>query len=213
MRNCSGHSGHGVERRALCRRHRHDLELMHGRRLLPMRRAQAIRARIAAADDDHVLAGGENLVSAPRSPAHALVLLRQKIHREMDALQLAARDGQIARLLGAHRQHDRRRNRLRRSSSETLTPMCALVTNSTPSAAICSRRRSMHVLLHLEIGNAVAQQSADAVGFLEHRHRVPGARQLLRRGQARRTRSDHRHALAACASPEAPARIQPSSNA
>ena len=51
-------------------------------------------------------------------------------------------------------------------------------------------------ILHLEIGNAVAQQSADAVAFSKTRHIVAGARQLLRRGQARRARSDHRDALA-----------------
>ena len=32
-----------------------------------------------------------------------------------------------------------------------------------------------NVLLHLEVGNAVAQQAADAVGLLEHRDRVAGA--------------------------------------
>ena len=54
-------------------------------------------------------------------------------------------------------------------------------------------------LLHLEVGDAVAQQAADAVVLLEHRHRVAGARQLLRRGQARRAGADHRHLLAGLA--------------
>ena len=31
------------------------------------------------------------------------------------------------------------------------------------------------VLFHLEVGNAVAQQAADPVALLEHRHRMPGA--------------------------------------
>jgi hypothetical protein len=39
-------------------------------------------------------------------------------------------------------------------------------------------------LFHLEVGNAVAQQAADAVALLEHRHLVAGARQLLGGGQA-----------------------------
>jgi hypothetical protein len=52
------------------------------------------------------------------------------------------------------------------------------------------------VLLHLEIGNAVAQQAADAVGLLEDRDLVAGARQLLRRGQSRGTGADDGDALA-----------------
>ena len=52
------------------------------------------------------------------------------------------------------------------------------------------------VLLHLEVRDAVAQQAADAIAFLEHRHPVARARQLLRRGQARGTATDHRHAFA-----------------
>ena len=52
------------------------------------------------------------------------------------------------------------------------------------------------VLLHLEIGNAVAQEPADAVGFLEKLHRMPGAIQLLRGRKPRRTGAHHRDSLA-----------------
>ena len=50
------------------------------------------------------------------------------------------------------------------------------------------------VLFHLEVGNAVAQQAADAVVLLEQGHRMAGAGQLLGAGQARRARAHHRHA-------------------
>ena len=40
-------------------------------------------------------------------------------------------------------------------------------------------------LLHLELGDPVAQQAADAVGPLEHDDVVAGAGQLLGRGEAR----------------------------
>ena len=39
-------------------------------------------------------------------------------------------------------------------------------------------------LLHFEIGDAVAQQAADAVGLFEDGDGVPGARELLRGGEA-----------------------------
>ena len=52
------------------------------------------------------------------------------------------------------------------------------------------------VLLQLEVGNAVAQQAADAVVLFIDGDGVAGAAQLLRGGQARGTAADHRDALA-----------------
>ena len=52
------------------------------------------------------------------------------------------------------------------------------------------------VLLHLEAGNAVTQEAADAVGLLIDGDRVAGAAQLLRGGQPRRTAAHDSHALA-----------------
>ena len=54
-------------------------------------------------------------------------------------------------------------------------------------------------LLHLEVGNAVAQQAADAVVLLEHGHLMARARQLLRGGQAGRAGADDGDLLAGLA--------------
>jgi hypothetical protein len=71
------------------------------------RRADAVGAGVAAADDDDVLAGGEDSTLVRDVPARdAGVLLRQEVHRVMDAVQLASGHREIARLLGAARQHD-----------------------------------------------------------------------------------------------------------
>ena len=51
-------------------------------------------------------------------------------------------------------------------------------------------------LLHLEVGDAVAQQAAGLGEFLEHMHVVAGARELLRAGHAGRPRADDRDLLA-----------------
>ncbi len=51
-------------------------------------------------------------------------------------------------------------------------------------------------LLHLELGDAVAQQAAEAVGPLEHHDVVAGPGELLGGGQAGGTRADHRDPLA-----------------
>ena len=151
--------------------------------------AQAVGTGIAAADDDDVLAGGENLISNDVACSE-FVLLRQKLHREVDAFQLAARDLQIARLFRAAGQHDGVKV-LADLRPESLTPIWALVTNLTPSAVICSMRAIDQPLLHLEIGNAVAEQAADAVRFFEHGHLVSGARELLRRSQTGGPRTDN----------------------
>ena len=50
-----------------------------------------------------------------------------------------------------------------------------------------------------EVGDAVAQQAADAVALFEQRHGMAGARQLLRAGQAGRARAHHRDLLAGLA--------------
>src|SRR5690606_37812378 len=47
-------------------------------------------------------------------------------------------------------------------------------------------------LLHLEVGDAVAQQTADPVVALVDRDGVPGAGQLLRGGETRRSGADDR---------------------
>ena len=51
-------------------------------------------------------------------------------------------------------------------------------------------------LLHLELGDAVAQQAADAVGPLEHDDVVAGAGELLGGGQAGGARADDGDPLA-----------------
>ena len=51
-------------------------------------------------------------------------------------------------------------------------------------------------LLHLELGDAVAQQAADPVGALEHDDVVTGARELLGGGETGRSGADHRDPLA-----------------
>jgi len=54
----------------------------------------------------------------------------------------------------------------------------------------------MWLFFHLEVGDAIAQQAAHAVVFLEHSDRMAHSRQLLRRCQSRRTGTDDGHFLA-----------------
>ena len=82
-----------------------QLELRHRCGALAVHGAEAIRAGVAAADDHDVLAGG---VDPRQFVAFAVaVLLRQVIHREVHALELASGHVQIARLAGAAGEQDR----------------------------------------------------------------------------------------------------------
>src|SRR5688572_20329167 len=59
--------------------------------------AEAVSAGVAAAEDDDVLAfGGNKLLIGDLVAEVALVLQGQVIHGEMDALELAAGDGEVA---------------------------------------------------------------------------------------------------------------------
>ena len=119
----------------------------------------------------------------------ALVLLRQEVHGEMDAGELAARHRQVARPLGAAGQHHRVVVVAAAHRPSTVTP------TSTPGAELDALGLHLldaavdQVLFHLEVGDAVAQQAADAVALLEQRHGVAGAGELLGAGEARRGRS------------------------
>ena len=87
---------------------RHDLELGHRGRALPERGADAVRAGVAAADHDDMLALGENRRRAADGlVADAAVLLRQEVHREMNAGEIAAGDRQVARGFRAAGQRQR----------------------------------------------------------------------------------------------------------
>ena len=138
----------------------------------------------------------------------ALILQRQELHREVHAVELAARNGQVARLLGAAREHHRVElgeqpvgsHGLARPVGHALAgPLGSDVDAEAEHDALGLHLLDAPVdqrLLHLEIGDAVAQQSADAVVLLEHRDVVAGARELLRAGEPRRAGADHGDLLA-----------------
>ena len=83
----------------------------------------------------------------------------------------------------------------RRPATGRSMPISTPVRNSTPSADMMRQPSIDEALFELELGNAVAQQTADAVGALEDRDLVAGLVELVGRGEAGRTRADDRHAL------------------
>ena len=128
----------------------------------------------------------------------ALVLLWQERHGVVDTRQRAARNLKVAGSFGTtgHHQH-------------VVIVQQALHRDVDTDLHIGAEKHTLGLhlrhtaidegLLHLEVRDAVAKQSADAVGFLEHRGRMSSASQLLGAGQAGRTRPHHGHPFAGAA--------------
>ncbi len=167
--------------------------------------ADAIRAGVTATDDDDVLAGGHGLRRKLVAGVD-LVLLRQKLHGEVHAVELAPRHRQVARQLGAAGDDDgvefspqlfRRDARLAViADNGGQRVLAGAFANEHAGAKLDAL--GLHLLdaavdvrfFHLEVGNAVAQETADAVVLFEHHDIVADARELLRGGKAGGTGAD-----------------------
>ena len=180
----------------LLRRLRQDLELRDRDRALPERGADAVGAGVAAADHDHVLAFGQDRRDvALRLAGDAAVLLRQEVHGEMDAVEIAAGHGEIARLLGAAGEQHGVIVALELLDGEIAADVDVAMEGDAFGLHLLDAALD-DVFLHLEVGDAVAQQAAGLGVLLVDMHVVAGARELLRGGEAGGTRADDRHALA-----------------
>jgi len=159
----------------------------------------AVGAGVAAADHDDVLAlsGDGALGSRPLLAVAgvALILLGQEIHRKMDTAELAPWNLEVARRLGPAG-HRHGVELLEQRGHRHVDPDLDLGAELHPLGLHLHDAAVNQRFVHLEVGDAVAQQSADAVALLEQGHGVTGARQLLRAGEARRPRADDRDPLA-----------------
>ena len=178
------------------RRLRQQLELRQAAAALPIRGAVAVAPRVAAADHDHVLAGRQNLI-LDRVSLIAGILLRQEFHREMDSLEVAAGDRQIAALRRPAGQQDRIElvAQLRRWGHSRRHSHCS---GTRPlRLSICRIRRQTCDFSSLKSGMPYINSPPGRFGPLEDRHLMAGPIQLLGGGQSGRAGADHGHALAA----------------
>jgi hypothetical protein len=111
-------------------------------------------------------------------------------------VQLASRDLEIARKFGAAGEHDQRHSLRAATASTGSHPTSTPVRKIDALGLHLAHAPVDQMLLHLEVGDAVAQQPADPVVLLEQGHRVAGARELLGAGEARRAGADDGDALA-----------------
>ena len=162
-----------------------------------MRRAQAVGASVAAADDDHAFARGGDQGRAAEIVAFAApVLLRQVIHREVDAGQLTSRDGQIAWNGRPAAQNDRVELAAELVGGNALADV--RVRPELDTFRLQDREPAIEdALLHLEFRDPVAKQTTDAIGPLEDGDPVSRLVQLIGSRETRGPGSDHGDALAA----------------
>ena len=157
---------------------------------LAMRRAQAIGAGVAAADDDHMLVLRSDRAATDDPILFATAVLRgQVLHREVDALELAAGHGQIARGRGPAGQHDR----VEIATELIDRHLDADVRPGPERHPFLAHQREPAIedaFLELELGNAVAQQPADAIGAFEDGDSMARTVQLICSGEACRTGAD-----------------------
>ena len=152
--------------------------------------ADAVAARVAAADDQHVLAaGGDALFRVERLSGQYAVLLRQHLHGEVDAREVASGDGEVACL--------------RRAGADGVGVEAFGQAGEVYLAAGLERDAlGLHdaqaavddVLAQLEVRYAVAQQSARLLVAFEDGHFVATAVQLVGGGQSGGARTDDGHA-------------------
>ncbi len=167
-----------------------DVELGHRRGALPDGRAQTVGAGVTAAHDDHVLPGGGHRRALDVPLAHP-VGQRQVLHRLVDPGQLPPRHLQLTPRGRPRGDHDRVMASAQLHGAE-IPPDRRGRTELGPLGPHLPYAPLQLPLLHLELGDAVPQQSADPVVLLVHRDRVPGPGQLLGRREPRGPRADHR---------------------
>ena len=192
-----------------------DLELVDGPGALPVRGAQAVRPRVSAADDDHVLAVRIDWRAGEGSLLDEIGAL-QVLHGEADPVELPARDREVARPRGPARQHGgveaiaqgARREHLDVGRAGRTEPVFQprvdrraslrlrwREANGGPAPELDALESHLleaaveHALFHLEFRYAVAQEPSGAFRALKDDDVVSGAGQLLRGKPGRRDRT------------------------
>ena len=143
-----------------------------------------------------MLVGGEDRRDALlRLVADPPILLRQEIHGELHALEVAAGNRQVARVFSAAGEHDRIVVAQQVFRREIDADMRAIMERYALRLHLIDAAID-EMLLHFEVGDAVAHQPAGLGVLLEHMHVVPRPRELLCAGEPGGSGSDDRDGLA-----------------
>ena len=184
-----------VSCRALLRRAGEELELAHGARALAHGGAQAVVARVAAANDHDVLARGIDRRRA--AVEHASRGAREVVHgvRHATACEALgkARGPKPARLARTGRHHDGVELADQRLGHGGVCRVHAQA-ELDPELLHEPHATRDHGLVELHVGDAVHEQATRAVVALHHRDARTPTRELPGAHKAGRPRSHHGHA-------------------
>ena len=160
---------------------------------MAQRGADAVRPGVAAADHDHVLAFGADVVAVGVIRIEQAARVRvQILHREVDAREFASRNRQVARNRRAGRKQHGVIGLAQRAHVERAAAAVADLGGRLQHDALGAQQVDAAIdeaLVELHVRNAVHQQSADAIRALVHGDEVSGLIQLGRRRQTGRARS------------------------
>src|SRR5215216_1256562 len=145
--------------------------------------AETVGARVAAAQDYDVLAGGgDRDLRVGWEACHPPVLLHQVVHSEVDTAEFAARHVEVASLQGADGQDDGVELALEVLRGRALADV-GVGAELDPFLLHNGDAAVDYPLFDLVVGDAVSEEATDPIVLLEHDGRVSCPIELLRRGE------------------------------
>ena len=165
-----------------------DGQVGDGQRLLTMGSSDAVGPGVAAAKYHNMLAICRQLV-VDAVPSADAILLHQIVHRKVNTGQVSPRYRQLAGHQRASGNNDRvvASTQIRPAYVDTNRDAC---TESGALRLHLFEPQLQMLFLHFEVGDAIAQQAADAIIPLENSDHVTCPGELLRRCKPCRTRTN-----------------------
>jgi len=173
----------------------HDFQLGDAGAAVADGGAHAVGTRVAAADDHDILACGGDVVHAGGAVQHCLGVGGEELHGEVDALEVAPFDGQVAGTGGARAEDHRVKVVDQRCGGEVFANFGVADEGDALGFQHIQAAHDDLLLVQLHVGDAVHEQTTGAIAPLIHRHPMSGGVELGGSGQPRRPGTDDRHLL------------------
>ncbi len=173
----------------------HDFQLGDAGAAVADGGAHAVGARVAAADDHDILARSGDVVFAGGAIQHGLGVRSEELHREVDALEVAPFDGQVAGTGGARAEDHRVKVFHQRCGGQVFADFGVADKGDALGLQHIKAAHDDLLLVQLHVGDAVHEQTTGSVCPLIHRHPMSGGVELGGSGQPRRPGTDDRDLL------------------
>ena len=190
-----GHSGQGLLGARSAGGLGHDFQLGDAGAAVADGGAHTVGARVAAADDHDILARSGDVIHAGSAVQHRLSVGGEELHGEVNALEVAPFDGEIAGTGRAGAENHRVKVVDQRCGGEIFANFG--VADEGDALGFQHLQAAHHhlFLVQLHIGDAVHEQTTGAIAALIHRHPMASGIKLSRSGEASGTGTDDRDLL------------------